>query len=364
VLREHLEAAGVPCRLLARTPGRANLVARIPGRDPAAPRLLLLSHTDTVAAEPAEWSVDPWSGEVRDGALDMKGQAAAGAAVMATLARGGHHPAGDLVYVAAADEEVGAGHGLAWLCEAHPEAVRADYAINEGGGGRVVRDGRPAYLCATAEKATCAVRITVRGRAGHASTPGLADNALVRAAEALARLAAARLPRGPGGELEGMLEAEPRPTLVPTMIAASDRANVVPGACAITCDCRLLPGQRPEDVEPALRAALEGIPADIDWLEYAGGSGSPIGTPLWEAARAFVAAEEAGAELVPMLMPGFTDSHHLRRAFGTVAYGFFPQRATPAETWALIHSADERVALDDLLLGARFLLHAARAMAG
>ena len=145
LLREYLEDNGVRCELYAKVPERANIVARIPGRS-GGPRLLLMSHTDTVLADPAEWSVDPWSGAVEDchlwgrGALDMKGQVAASAVAIASLAREGFEPAGDLIFVAAADEEVGEGEqfGMPWLVEAHPDAVQAEYSVNEGAGDRLV----------------------------------------------------------------------------------------------------------------------------------------------------------------------------------------------------------------------------------
>src|SRR5438309_5829948 len=128
LLREYLEPFGVRCELYARSPDRANLVARIPGSGDG-PRLLFLSHTDTVLADPAEWTVDPWSGELRDGqvwgrgALDMKGQVAASAVAIASLAREGFTPAGDIIFAATADEEMGEApdYGLSWLVQAHPE---------------------------------------------------------------------------------------------------------------------------------------------------------------------------------------------------------------------------------------------------
>ena len=184
LLRGYLEDAGSSASCYAREPERANLVARLPGRGEG-PSLLLLCHTDTVVADPDEWSVDPWSGELRDGcvwgrgALDMKGHVAAAAVAIATLAREGFEPAGDLIFAATADEEVGVDVGLSWLCEAHPDAVRADYCVNEGGGDRVLVGGRPVYLCATAEKMSAPFRLRVHGRSGHASMPGIADNALV-----------------------------------------------------------------------------------------------------------------------------------------------------------------------------------------
>src|SRR5205807_8796980 len=147
-LRAYLEENGVACELYARIPERANLVARIPGRGEG-PRLLFLSHTDTVLADPAEWQVDPWSGELRDGevwgrgALDMKGQVAASAVAIASLAREGFEPQGDLIFAATADEEVGEepDYGLSWLVQAEPEAVRCEYAINEGAGDRIELGG-------------------------------------------------------------------------------------------------------------------------------------------------------------------------------------------------------------------------------
>jgi acetylornithine deacetylase/succinyl-diaminopimelate desuccinylase-like protein len=392
LLRDYLGDSGVSAELYALEPARANLVARIPGRGDG-PSLLLLSHTDTVVADPEEWSVDPWSGELKDGciwgrgALDMKGHVAAAATAIATLAREGFEPAGDLVFAATADEEVGVDVGLSWLCKAHPEAVRTDYCVNEGGGERVLLGGRPVYLCTTAEKMCAPFRLRVHGRSGHASMPGIADNALVRAARLVERLAGLRFPPrlipetealfavlgdvpGPA-ELDGIVAELPRdvretvepmlgPALSPTMITASQSTNVIPGLCEVVCDCRLLPGDTPADVEPAIRAALGEDSYDLDWIEAVGGTRSPLATPLWDAIESFADEDDPGAGVVPVVSAGFTDSHFLRQAFGTVAYGFFPMRAMDTElAGRLIHSADERIAVDDLELGVRFLRHVA-----
>ena len=395
LLRSYLEDAGVECELLAKDPERANLVARIPGRADGK-RLLLLGHTDTVLAEPDEWSLDPWSGAVRDGhvwgrgALDMKGQVAASAVAVATLAREGFRPNGDLVFAATADEEVGTSDfGLSWLCREHPDAVRAEYCVNEGGGDRAVVDGRPVYLCAVAEKMSSPFVLRVHGRSGHASMPGIADNALVKAAALVGRLAALATERRLipeteaffaavfGGvpaeeeiparlrELEPSIAAMVEPmlslTVSPTMIEASRKRNVVPALCDVTCDCRLLPGQTQEEAEAAIRRALGDGGFELRWIEGVGGSRSSWHTPLWAAIEGWIGREEPGATVVPVVLPGFTDSHYLRQAFGTVAYGFFPMRAMSAELAArLVHSADERVAIDDLELGTRFLLDVAR----
>jgi acetylornithine deacetylase/succinyl-diaminopimelate desuccinylase-like protein len=392
LLRAYLEDSGVDCELYALEPERANLVARIPGRGDG-PSLLLLSHTDTVVAEPAEWSVDPWSGDLRDGcvwgrgALDMKGHVAAAATAIATLARDGFEPAGDLVFAATADEEVGVDVGLSWLCREHPDAVRTDYCVNEGGGDRVFLGGRPTYLCTTAEKMSAPFRLVAHGRSGHASMPGIADNALVRAARLIDRLTGLRPPPRLIAETEALfalLGQVPEPAqleqavaelprdvremvepmlgvaLSPTMISASQRTNVIPGRCEVVCDCRLLPGDTPEDVEPAIRAALGEDSYDLEWIEAVGGTRSPLETPLWEAIAGFVAQDDPDAGVAPVVSPGFTDSHFVREAFGTVAYGFFPMRTMDAELAArLIHSADERIEVADLELGVRFLRHVA-----
>src|SRR6185437_673352 len=195
VLQAYLEDSGAEVELYARIPERANLVARIPGRGDG-PTLLFLSHTDVVLADAAEWTADPFGGELRSGeiwgrgALDMKGQVAASAVAIASLAREGFEPAGDLIFAATADEEVGAGFGAQWLCETHPDAVRCDYLINEGSGERLELGGKPFYMCSVAEKMSAPFRLRVLGRSGHASMPGIADNALVKAAPLIEALGA------------------------------------------------------------------------------------------------------------------------------------------------------------------------------
>jgi acetylornithine deacetylase/succinyl-diaminopimelate desuccinylase-like protein len=149
------------------------------------------------------------------------------------------------------------------------------------------------------------------------------------------------------------------------MIRASERRNVIPGTVELTVDRRLLPGQTPEEVEPILRDLLGDGEYELETLERWGGTRSPLGTPLWDAIASWVDEAEPGAKLAPLCCAGFTDSHWLRDAFGTVAYGFFPMRTMEAEVAArLIHSADERTHVDDLGLGVSFLRHVARALGG
>jgi len=398
LLRDYLEPFGVNCELYSRVPERANLVARIPGRGDG-PRLLFLSHTDTVLADPGEWTVDPWSGELRDGqvwgrgALDMKGQVAASAVAIASLAREAFEPGGDLIFAATADEEVGdePDYGLSWLCREHPDAVRCEYAVNEGAGDRVEVGGRVLYLCATAEKMSSPFVLRVHGRSGHASLPSIADNALVKAAGYIERIAALEPEPQVIPEVEAFLRAacgsvpsankvletarridpvateivEPllSMTVSPTMITASNKRNVIPALTEVTVDCRLLPGQTQEAAERLIRAQIGEGDYEIVWREGQGGTRSALETPLWDAAASFVAEIEPGARVAPICVAGFTDSHWLRDAFGAVAYGFFPvKKMSPELAARLVHSADERAEVDDVELGVRWLRHAAVAV--
>jgi len=387
----------VQCELYAKIPERANLVARIPGRSDG-PKFLFLSHTDVVLADASEWNADPFGGELRDGevwgrgALDMKGQVASEAVAIASLAREGFEPAGDLIFCATADEEVGAGFGASWLCEEHGDAVRCDYLINEGSGDRVELGGNAYYLCSVSEKMSAPFRLRVRGRSGHASMPGIADNALVKAAplisalgaykpeqelipevEALLETVTGERPTSPADALEHARAVAPllaemvapllSMTLSPTMASASLKRNVIPAICDIVVDSRLLPGTTTDQQQAIVRGVLGEGDYEIESLEAHGGTRSEIQTPLWAAVAAWVETVDPGARPAPVCVAGFTDSHWFREAFETVAYGFFPSRVMPIETAArLIHSADERVPVEDLELGVDFLRHAAKSL--
>jgi acetylornithine deacetylase/succinyl-diaminopimelate desuccinylase-like protein len=396
LLQRYLASNGIASELVAKTPDRANVVARLPGGN--GPSLLLMAHTDTVLADPEEWTRDPWSGELVDGevwgrgALDMKGHVAAAAVAFASLAREGVRPPGDVLLALTADEEVGVDFGTSWLAREHPETVRADLGVNEGGGERCVLGDRVFYLCAVGEKATAPFKLRLHGRSGHASDPYSADNALLKAAPVLSALERLEPPRTLVPEVGAFLEAilgEVPPveealtrarllhplaaellapllaaTLSPTMIEASRKRNVIPGTCTIEVDCRLLPGQEPAEMEALLRA---GIPGDweIEWIveELVGGTRSELATPLWRALEKWVETLEPGARLAPIVTAGFTDSHYVRAAFDTTVYGFFPLKAMDPQLAArLVHSADERIAVDDLALGVDLFRHVATSM--
>jgi len=395
LLRGELEAAGFECELLGTTPARPNLVARLRGRSDG-PRLCLLGHVDTVLADPAEWSVDPWSGEIRDGcvwgrgALDMKSQVACEVAAVCELARAGWRPpSGELMVVATCDEEAGATIGAKWLCEEVPEKVRCDLVVNEGAGEALDFDGRRFYTLCVGEKGVFRFKLETAGRAGHASMPGIGDNALLRMVELLARLDGRQPPlddyaegraalaalTGDGGlggttaalervrardpRLAAQLEPMLRVTLAPTMIRASSKENVIPSRCTVLVDCRVPPGMEADHVRGRVEALL-GSERDggytLEFSEDIVGNSSPLDGPLADAVRTFVERVDPGASIVPLVLPGFSDSHWFRKAFPEcIAYGFFPQRAMSFfETAPLIHAPDERIALDDVALAASF----------
>jgi acetylornithine deacetylase/succinyl-diaminopimelate desuccinylase-like protein len=320
----------------------------------------------------------------------MKGQVAAEAVAFATLARDGWDGAGDLVFCAVADEEVGDGYGLPWLTEHHPGLVRADYVVNEGGGERIVNGPRVAYTVGIGEKQCSAFAVTTHGKSGHASVPGASDNALLKMIPVLERIDRMTPPSRDLPELHAFLrsigvdDGDPRramervrsenavlaemiepmlgATIAPTGMTASSKINVIPGRAQLRVDCRILPGMTQAEVEASVREALAGLEYDFEFIERDGGTMSSPDTPLFAAIEQFLPQIESGATAAPVICSGFTDSHWMRLAFGSVAYGFFPSRMDPALAGGLVHSADERILHDDLDLGARFFLHVSRAI--
>jgi acetylornithine deacetylase/succinyl-diaminopimelate desuccinylase-like protein len=392
-LKDYLEDAGFHCELVGASAERPNLIARL--GDPSGRRLCYLCHVDTVLANPDEWQVDPWSGELREGfvwgrgALDMKGQVACEVAAAAALGRSGWRPAtGELLVVATCDEEAGATLGARWLCENVPDMVRCDWVVNEGAGEVVHFRDRRFYTVCIGEKGVFRFTLTTDGRAGHASIPGIADNALLRMVQVLGRLngrqpafdsypeAEACLTALLGHDaadpnvalaevgaadrrLADLLEPIMGVTLAPTMIRASEKENVIPSRCSVRVDCRVPPGLGEAHARRRVEELIGGEERggyNLRFDEAVVGNGSALEGPLASALRAYVAAQDPEAELLPLVLPGFTDSHWFRKAFpDCVAYGFFPQRAmTIFETTPLIHAADERIDVDDLELASDF----------
>jgi acetylornithine deacetylase/succinyl-diaminopimelate desuccinylase-like protein len=389
-LREQLEGAGFECELLAAVEGRPNLIARLRAESDG-PALCLLGHVDTVLADPSEWSVDPWSGELRDdcvwgrGALDMKSQVAAEAAAAIALVEEGWRPeAGELLLVFTADEETGAVHGAQWLCANHPDRVRCDLVVNEGAGAAYEYDGRRIYTVCVAEKGVFRFTLTTAGRAGHASVPRIGDNALARMGPLLAALRDRRPPFELTSEPEALLRAlghdpaEPGEALAqieandpalavlvepmlgvsmaPTIIRAGEKINVIPSHAELEVDCRVPPELGEEHVRRALREVLGEDGYEVEFAECVVGNRSSPESALMDSIRRFVDREDPGADVTPIAMPGFSDSHWWRAAFpDCVVYGFFPQRAmNGVEAYSLIHGADERIPVEDLGLAATF----------
>jgi acetylornithine deacetylase/succinyl-diaminopimelate desuccinylase-like protein len=394
MLRAELEGAGFECELIGADPVRPNLIARLDGHSDG-PRLCLLGHVDTVLADASEWQVDPWSGELRDGyvwgrgALDMKGQVACEVAAACELGRSGWRPQGGaLIVIVTCDEEAGATLGAKWLCEQVPEKVRCDLIVNEGAGEALDFGDRRFYTVVVGEKGVFRFKLTTEGRAGHASMPDIGDNALLKMVDVLARLDGRQPPyddypagKAPlealvgkvDGDLEGALErvraVEPRlaaqldPTLhvtiAPTMIRASAKENVIPSRCTVQVDCRVPPGLGADHVRRRVEELIGSEREGGYRLEFSDdivGNSSPLEGRLAEALAEFAERTDPGAELLPIVLPGFTDSHWFRKAFPEcVAYGFFPQRAMSFfETAPLIHAPDERIAIDDVELASRF----------
>jgi acetylornithine deacetylase/succinyl-diaminopimelate desuccinylase-like protein len=355
-----------------------------PERD--GPTLCYLGHVDTVLADASEWTRDPWSGEIADGcvwgrgSLDMKSQVAAEVTAVAGLAREGWRPAhGELLVVAVVDEETGGELGAKWLCETHPEKVRCDMLLNEGGGPSFELDGQRYYGVCCAEKGVFRFTVTTDGAAGHASMPKLGENALLKMGPVLERFAS-RQPsleptaeplaflRGvgedehdPAGALRRLGAADPRllqmlepmfgVTFAPTRISASEKINVIPSRAELRVDCRVPPGLGEAETRRAIEQVLGGLAGlQVDFTERVTGNRSPIDSPLMDALGEWVAERDPGAKTVPTILPGFTDSRHFRAAFPEcVAYGFFPQRhQSLLETQALIHAPDERIDVRDL----------------
>lgn len=384
LLASMLQQAGFEITLVGRTQPRPNLVARLRGRNDG-PTLCLLSHVDTVLAHAADWQRDPWGGEIADGviwgrgALDMKNQTAAEVVAAISLAREGWRPEnGDLLVVSVVDEEVGGTDGAIWLCDEHPELVRCDYLVNEGAGAVIPFEGERLYGVCVAEKGVFRFDLTTSGSAGHASVPGVGDNALLKLAPLLDALAnnrpqfdvtdgPLRLLRDLGFDtgdpqvaLDALRERDPllalmvEPqlgiTLAPTMAAASEKINVIPARARISVDCRTPPGIGEDGVRRRVQEVLGDSGYGIEFTEHTIGNESAVQSPLMEAIRGWVEREDPGARVVPVLLPAYTDSRTFRAAFPQcVAYGFFPMvNTTLYESWPLLHAPDERIDVRDL----------------
>ncbi len=388
-VQQKLEEVGYQTHYVESVPGRGNVVARLAGADSQRGALLIHGHVDVVPADASEWTVDPFSGAVRDGyvwgrgAVDMKDMVAMTLAVARQLKRENVIPPRDLIFCFVSDEEAGGLFGADWLVDNRPEwFTGATEAISEVGGFSISIDQqRRAYPVAAAEKGVAWATLTATGRAGHGSMIA-EDNAVTTIAEAVARLGRHEFPivrtatvdafltgiteltglEFPDDDLEGavgklgpvsrMVNATLRNTANPTTLTAGYKMNVIPSTAAATVDCRVLPGQLESFQAEVADIAGDGV--QIDWfvsppLEY------PWEGPLVEAMKAAIRDEDSGGHPIPYMLSGGTDNKAFSR-LGIAGFGFSPLRL-PADLdfSSLFHGVDERVPVDALKFGTRVL---------
>jgi len=403
-LAKALEAEGLKCDVLESRKGRGSIITRIKGNGEK-PSLLLLSHLDVVPATPKEWSVNPFSGLVKEGfvwgrgALDCKSLVAIETVVMKLLIRNRVKLKGDVIFAATADEEVGGGAGAGWLVEKHLDKVRADYVINEGGGYSIPLKGKHMFTVQTAEKGIVWMKIKAHGRPGHGSIPGAADNAVLHMAEVARRLGTYRskikvvptvkqmikefsrergalarrlsslvtnplladriLDRMAKKEkaMAEFLRALMRTTIAPTMIHGGIKENIIPSECESVFDCRILPGQTKEILLNEVKDVLK----DIENLEYEfikadEPSESSYDTALYKQMQETLREFLPDCSVVPFMMTGGTDSRYLRQ-LGSVCYGFQPVKTDVSvdEFLRMGHGIDERISVENLVFGTSVL---------
>ena len=398
VLQTYVEGPGVVIERWEPTPGRASFVARLEGRDPSAPSLCLMGHTDVVPVHAHGWSREPFGGElVRNadgvdevwgrGAVDMLNLTASMAVAFKDLAERGVRPRGDLIYFAVADEEAGSAHGARWVADHHPDAIRCDYLLTESGGLHDGTPESPAIGVTVGEKGVAWRRLRVHGTPGHGSMPFRIDNALVKAAAVVQRLseyrpaprfhelwparveslnvppelkAALLDPARIDAALDGLpnvgaaahLHACTHTTFSPNLIDGGVmKANVIPDSITLDVDVRTLPGEGTDEVTAHLRAALGDLAdhVEVEILLDDPASISRTDTPLWDALQRAVSVPFPGASLSPQFTVGFTDARVFRE-LGAISYGagLFSPSVDAAEFGRRFHGHDERVDVESL----------------
>jgi acetylornithine deacetylase/succinyl-diaminopimelate desuccinylase-like protein len=394
VIETYLEGAGLDLQSYEPHAGRTSVVARIEGRNPDAPTLLLMGHTDVVPVNPEGWSRDPFGGELVDGevwgrgAVDMLNLTASMAVATKHLAQQGFRPEGTLVYLAVADEEALGTYGAEHLVAHERDAVDADYVVTESGGFVLPSPTGPKLPVIVGEKGTYWCTVRVHGTPGHASQPLRTDNALVTAAEVVRRIAEyrpetrihdtwTRFVEGLGWPDEisaTFLDAErlwdfchgsdslglarqahacTHLTMAPTVVHGGTKTNVIPDQVDLELDVRTLPGQTASDVQAALDEILGDLADHVEVIAAVDdpSTASPLDTPLWDSLTRVTEVLRPGSALVPFLTVGATDARFFRRA-GATAYGFglFSERIGFEEFSTMFHGNDERVDQESLRL--------------
>jgi acetylornithine deacetylase/succinyl-diaminopimelate desuccinylase-like protein len=387
---EKLAEVGLEPRIVESAPGRASVVARFEGTDPSRGALLVHGHLDVVPADPDEWSVHPFSGELRDGylwgrgAIDMKDFDAMVLAVVRDWRRRGVRPPRDLVLCFTADEEAGSDYGARYLVNEHRDLLDGcTEAIGEVGGySFTVSDDLRLYLIQTAEKGMDWLRLTAKGRPGHGSLVH-EDNAVTALCEAVARVGRHRFPIevtptvqaflddvaellgmsldvddletaiGKLGPIAAFIGATVRNTANPTRLMAGYKENVVPGRASATIDCRTLPG-RGEEFRAQLRELI-GPDIEIEEIQHQTALETTFDGPLVDAMAAALRATDPAARTVPYMLSGGTDAKAFHQ-LGIRCFGFVPLRLPPDLNFAaLFHGIDERVPVEGLQFGVQVL---------
>ncbi|MYX40310.1 M20/M25/M40 family metallo-hydrolase [Streptomyces sp. SID89] len=390
-----LAEAGIASELVESAPGRANVIARIPGADPARGALLVHGHLDVVPADAAEWRIPPFSGEIRDGylwgrgAIDMKDTVAVMLATARHFARTGARPAREIVLAFLADEEAGGRFGAHWLVEHRPELFAGvTEAIGEGGGfSYALDDTRRLYPIENAQRGMAWMELTATGRAGHGSSPN-SENAVTDLAESLTRIgrhtfpvrliAPVRAVLEEAARLQGVdvdLDAEDAETLEaelaklghvsdflqvvlrnsanPTMFSAGYQTNVIPGRATARVDGRFLPGHEQELIDTVDALLLPSV--SRAWVNHDIAMETSFDGPLVDAMCDAVRAEDPDGHPVPYCNPGGTDA----KAFTELdirCFGFKGLKLPHDLDYSrLFHGVDERVPLEGLRFGVRVM---------
>jgi acetylornithine deacetylase/succinyl-diaminopimelate desuccinylase-like protein len=388
-----LDHEGIPYRLYARDPYRPTLVATLPGDGSRGRALVLLNHTDVVPIERDGWAEEPFAGLVKDGviwgrgALDMKGMGIMELIAVLLMRRLRLPHRRDIVFLAVADEEAGSEYGVEFLAREHPDALEAEYVLNEGGWGTTEALGtaRPAFNCSVSEKGPCWLTLVAEGRPGHGSIPH-DDNALARLVRALGRVLDWQRPRSvvpevdeyfarahrhgylaetPTHEVIGRLGAHnplvnaiTTNTISLTTIRAGVKHNVIPARAEATLDCRLLPGAGVEAFIAEVARVIDDPKVRIERGLVSSTPTSPADTELMRVIEDVAREHIEEAAVLPSVSAGFTDSRVFRRQ-GVTAYGFVPVVVEPAEA-ATIHGHNERLSVENLRLGCQVLFEVVR----
>ena len=399
-VNELLEGAGISTTLLAKTPSRPNLIARLPGRGEAPP-FLWQGHVDVVTTVNQNWSRDPFGAELIDGelwgrgALDMKGGVAMMLATILRAKAEGLQPAGDIILAVMADEEAASDYGARFLVEEHPEQFAGvRYAIGEGGGASQTILDQRFYPIMVAEKQVCWMQATLRGNGGHGSMP-LRDGAMAQLGKLLTALNGQRLPvhitpvtrqmiatiaeilpepidtalarlldsQQTNAALDALdaqgvraargLDALLHNTVNATVIRASNKTNVIPSEIEVELDGRVLPGYTAADIQAEIHAIV-GNDVELSVIRHDAVDGKPDMTLFPLLANLIREADPTGVP-IPSLVGGFTDGRMFAR-LGIQNYGFLPQNL-PADfaSGGMVHGADERVPVDTIDFGVRVL---------